>query len=207
LKTLKLASSIILLSGLTILSPLYAAHYQNTFQSGIYLGLQFGYADFNYSKTWLTKKSGFTSVGSVDTKNYAGRFFAGYAFNQYASLELGYLLAPKVKFENINNQNVSGSFTQYVGDLSGKLTLPIGHLFGIYVRGGAAYVHRDELAPNLTSGTASVSASNKATPVVGIGINTYIKQHYYIDLSYMRYLKTGDLPRMDFYSLGLAYKF
>lgn len=169
--------------------------------SGIYLGLQPGYADTNYDRKWLTDKTGFTSVGSVGSRNYAARVMAGYAFNQFFSTEVGYVFLQGITFKNING-STDDDINQQIVDLVGKASLPMGYV-GLYVKGGGAYVHRNELKV----GTARYRANNKYTPVAGGGLSIYISQNVTIGGEYDRYFETSDFKRTDFYGASVIYQF
>lgn len=169
--------------------------------AGFYLGIQPGYADTNYNRKWLTDKTGFTSVSSVESRDYAARALVGYSFNKFFALESGVLFLQGIKFKNINN-TVDDDINQEIVDLVGKATLPMGYV-GPYIKAGGAYVHRNELKV----GTARYRANNKYVPVLGGGLSIFITENVTIGGEYDRYIPSGDFKRTDFYGASLIYQF
>ena len=179
-----------------------------------YIGGQLGYANMNYSKSWVKKelsKNGvtITSVGSIDDSGFAGRILAGYSFNQYVAAEVGYLWLPKVKFNKITDGTTTGSesFNESAVDFIVKGTMPFANGFGAFVKGGAAIVHRGDA--KFTSGgtTTKTSSKNKTVPVLGAGVQYYWTDNFFNDISYTHYFKSGNLQAIDFVALGFNYQF
>ncbi len=169
--------------------------------SNYYIGVQPGYANTNYDRAWLTNITGFTSVSSVESRDYAGRIFIGYSFNPFISLESGYLALQGIKFNNING-TTNDDINQTIIDLVGKATLPMGYI-GLFVKAGGAYVHRNELKV----GTARYRANNKYVPAVGGGLSVFVTDNVTLGAEYDRYIKSGDFKRTDFYSVSAIYQF
>lgn len=177
-------------------------------ENGFYAGVQLGYADMHYDSDWLTQDSYFTSVDSVDSKGMAGRIHIGYDFNKYFALEMGYLILPKVKFNNINNLKIDESFTQNILDFFAKGTLSLNYGFDLYAKAGLAGVRRGDI--EVSSGGTTLKSddtNNKTVGAFGIGADYRITDHIFVDAGYTRYLGTGDLKPTDFVALGIAYRF
>ncbi len=170
--------------------------------SGIYFGGIAGYADQNYDRNWLTNKPGFRSVAEVESNDYAGRIFLGYAFNDYYSLEAGYLLLQRVNFQAINGASDSQGMEQTVIDFTGKLTLPM-HYIGLFVKAGGAYIHRTQI--KITN--AVYRTNNKYTPVIGGGLDVYASNNVTVIAECDLYAKTGDFRKLAFAGVGIAYQF
>ncbi|EKE01982.1 MAG: hypothetical protein ACD_21C00011G0007 [uncultured bacterium] len=167
--------------------------------SGIYLGAQLGMSNLHYGPS----SNYTTSSTTVDNRNFAGRGYAGYAFSQFISAELGYDYYgfPKFKNTNGNTQN----FLQQGVDLVAKATLPLDYGFGFYIKGGLAWIHRGSL--NSNSGTfASKDANSTITPVGGLGANYWFAPNIALDLSWTKTMTVSDLPTTDFIALGIVYK-
>lgn len=169
--------------------------------SCFYAGAQGGYANMHYSRAWLLRHNGFTSVGKVDGRDYAARAFVGYAFNPFWSLEGGYLFLQKVTFDNINN-TADDEINQVVADFMVKATLPLRYA-GLFLKAGGAYVHRNELKV----GTARYRGNNQYVPVIGTGLSVYVTENITASAEYDQYFKTNDLERIDYFGAGLAYQF
>jgi len=180
-----------------------------------YLGIQMGYADLNYSKSWLSKYPLITSAGasysttsSIDDTGFAGRVFLGYEFNRYAALELGGIYLPEVTFHKVGGTTLNADFNQFGADLLFKGTIPLGTAFGLYGKGGLAWIHRDDLtATNNGVKYESDISKNKAVPVLGAGFDFNFTDQFTADISYLRYFPEGNLRATDLYTVGLIYKF
>ncbi|MBU0456366.1 MAG: outer membrane beta-barrel protein [Pseudomonadota bacterium] len=192
---------------LTCSSAAFADFMQSNFY-GFYVGVQPGYADLNYTKSWLTDQTGFTSVSSVDKNGFAGRVIFGFDFNRYFAAEASYIYLPDVKFNHINNTKTNKSFRQQGADLAAKLTLPFGKWAGMYGRGGMAWFHRSDIKGSFYGVTANTKLDNeKFTPLLGGGFRVNFNENFSMDLAYTRYFKSGDLPATNFYGIGFMYKF
>ena len=179
---------------------------------GFYVGVQAGYANMNYKKSWLTDNSNIASVGSVDKSGFSGRFFGGYNFTPYVAVEVGYLMLPKVKFNNIllsgQTVRVDESFRQSIFDAVVKGTLPLSDGYDLYAKAGYASVHRDDLEASSGGVTVQSNTDNVTNvPVVGAGASYHFTQNVIADISYMRYFNSGDLEATDFGGAGVIYQF
>lgn len=172
-----------------------------------YVGIQPGYINTHYDRKWLTRKSGFTSCSSVDSYGFFSRFLLGYDFNRYFALEAGYIYISKVVYNNINASAKSGEFRQEVIDFLAKGSLPFNNQFGLFMKVGAAYLHRDTLRVAV-SGTILDTNSNDQTyvPTIGAGMYLNFTKHFYGDIGYQYYRSNLDFRAMDLVSLSLAYK-
>lgn len=173
-----------------------------TFLNGIQFGGQFGYAYQHYDRKWLLKHSGFTSASGIENKDYAGRLFIGYSWNNYIALQGGYLFLKKVSFRHING-STGDSIRQTVGDITAKLSLPLKY-FGLYIKPGIAYVHREEME---LSTTVRIRSENHVAPVLGGGIDAYLTENFTINTEYDHYVRAGDFKAIDYAGLGLTYQF
>lgn len=199
----------------------------------------------------------------VDDVGISGRIYAGYQFNPYFAVETGYTQYTKTSFSvnttvthqfdrlvtsndnppiffgNIIDKTTavyhhSGEISENAIDLVGKATLPLIGGFGLYVKGGAAYINADRhtnltvIAHNETisggskpddtpptgikemgSGITETHKSYQAfRPVAGVGVNYLIPDsNISLDVSYTRVFSSGAIPQVSFAALGLEYKF
>lgn len=172
------------------------------FIPGIYFGGQFGMTNLHYSGSSYTKND--TGGSSYDDKyHFAGRGFAGYAFNQHIWTELGYTYYGKPKFKHTsgNTQNI----LQQGLDLMVKANLPLDYGFGLYIKGGLAWVFRSALTPN-TGMFADKDSNSKVVPVGAVGINYWFAPNIAIDLCYTKTMTISNLPTTDLYTIGFIYK-
>ena len=167
--------------------------------SGIYLGGQLGMGRLHYSSSSYTSNSSW-----YDSHNLlAGRVFAGYAFSQFISAELGYNYYGRPSFKNRdgNTQN----FLQHGLDLLGKANLPLNYGFSFYTKAGLSLVYRGALNSNNGS-FVQKDKNSKITPAGALGVSYNFAPNISIDLSWTKTMKVGDLPTTDLIRLGLTYK-
>lgn len=169
------------------------------FNPGIYFGAQAGIANLHYSGSKYT-----TSKSSYDAGfNFAARGYLGYAFNPYISAELGYDYYGRPKFNSSdgNTQNI----LQHGMDLMGKATLPLDYGFGLYIKGGLAWVYRSALHAN-NNHFAEKDSNNKFAPIGAVGVNYWFAPNIALDLSWIKTMTISDLPTVDLFTLGFIYK-
>ncbi|MDR1057731.1 MAG: outer membrane beta-barrel protein [Coxiellaceae bacterium] len=168
------------------------------FNPGIYFGALVGMANFHYSGSYTTPSSSYDSGF-----NFAARCHLGWAFNPYISAELGYDYygRPKFKHNDGNTQNI----LQHGMDLVAKATLPLDYGFGLYVKGGLAWVYRSALHPN-NNHFADKSSNSKIAPIGALGVNYWFAPNIALDLCFTKTMTISDLPTTDFFALGITYK-
>lgn len=170
------------------------------FNPGIYFGGQAGIANLHYGGSKYT-----TANSSYDSGyNFAARGYLGYAFNPYISAELGYDYygRPKFKSYDRNTQNI----LQHGMDLMAKATLLLDYGFGLYIKGGLAWVHRSALHATGTGQFAEKESNNKIIPIGALGIHYWFAPNIALDLGWTKTITVGDLPTIDLFTLGFIYK-
>lgn len=169
----------------------------SNFNPGIYFGGQLGMSDMHYGSQYMV------SGNAVDNIKFAWRACAGYAFSQFISAELGYDYygRPNFKAADGNTQNI----LQYGADLFAKASLPLDYGFGLYVKGGLAWVHRSALHSN-EGDFAEKRENSRITPVGALGLNYWFAPNIAVDLSWAKTMTISDLPTTDFFGLGIIYK-
>jgi len=207
----KILSATTLCSAILLSSTAFAAApiMMDTFHSGFYIGIQAGYANSHYSKSWLTKhaKPTVTSVKSVDSDGFAARGYIGYDFTENWAAELGYAYLPTVKFNKVMYNSTTGNmdFDQYVIDLFVKGTIPFANGFALFGKVGPAWLHRDDLAKTIGGTRIKRNLTNgKVIPAAGVGLSYSFNSQVSTDISYVRYFNS---EATDLVTLGLAYKF
>lgn len=176
--------------------------------AAVYVGFQPGYANMHYDKKWFFGNDSSGTVGSINNSGLAGRLYLGYDFNKNFGVETGYILLPKIKFNNIYFSKANFSFNQNVFDFFAKLTMPLQYDIDIYGKAGVAMVVRDDAELSYEGQTAeSNSIDRKTVPVIGIGADYGFNDHVFADLSYMRYFEQDDVKPIDFIGIGVVYRF
>lgn len=200
----------ILFSLFSTLACMSAAHATPPPPPQMYLGVQGGYADTNFSKGDMINLDG-TQIATANIDNHVlgVRGYAGYQWNQYIATEGGYLRVRSTRFTNINDgTEPNGSISEYVVDGRLKVFLPM-----------AAYVH---LTPYLQVGVGYLDANSHGGitrdgstdfgysfhPELGAGIGYNFTPSLNMDISWTTITRRNtNVPRIDLFFLGLTYRF
>ncbi len=179
----------------------------------MYIGVQGGYADTNFSKSTMiaTPENGSVPITSASIGNhvFAARGYGGYQFNDYLALEAGYLRPRSTRYTHINGGTVpNGDISEYAFDLSGKVFLPMAAYIHLspYFKLGAAYVNGKSQGGITRNGASDFGYS--LHPVLGAGIGYDIMQNITMDFSWTTITQhNSSLPRIDMFFLGLTFHF
>lgn len=179
----------------------------------MYVGIQGGYADTNFSNSTMvaTPENGSVTISSASIKNhvFAGRGYAGYQFNDYVAVEAGYLRPRNTRYTQINGGSVpNGDISEFSWDLSGKVFLPMAAYIHLspYFKIGASYIDAASHGGITRNGASDFGYS--LHPLLGGGIGYDIIQNVTMDLSWTTITqRNSDLPRIDMFFLGLTYHF
>lgn len=202
------------------------------YPAGFYIGLQAGYAQTNWRNLnslgdpeggFLPSPVNFSGAQG----DYGGRVHIGYDFNEFFAIELGfaYLLGQTTSVEN------NGSFVTlppiapgeilyeekmktYATDLVAKLSLPLDNGFRLFTKFGAQYLVTTKPPTFLETQPwvfADVNRKNLSV-IFGVGAAYQITPAFSADLSWTYYRGNEEigskyLPSIDFYALGISYKF
>lgn len=209
-------SSVALANGGMAAAPIATAAVTSDFTPGIVVGIQGGYADSGFKALDISGTDEF----KVDKDTgLAGRIFVGYDFHKYFAIEAGYFLfGPKTEFK-FNDVKAFDVRTQAF-DLVGKLKAPIMDNFGLYAKAGVGYLMQKYSASSDLRDTLNqlgVNASddnvNKFDLVYGFGAYYNFAENWTVDAAFTRYnsghtkMDKDWQPVVDFYSLGISYKF
>ena len=204
----------ILFSFFSMLACISASQAGNTSsQPQMYVGVQAGYADTNFSKSTMiaTPANGSVPITSASIGNhvFAGRAYGGYQFNDYLALEGGYLKPRNTRYTNINGGAVPNGFIkEYAVDLTGKVFLPMAAYIHLspYVKAGVAYVKATSYGGITRNGASDFGYTFH--PLLGAGIGYDIMQNVTMDVSWTTITKRNtSLPRIDMLFLGLTFHF
>jgi opacity protein-like surface antigen len=209
----------------------------NTFTPGIIVGLQAGFVDTGWESFEGNNWNTFATENGVsvsDDTGFGGRIYLGYDAYDWLGFELGYLYffqktdiqsntidARSRATQDETQQYKSDIRTQAI-DLVGKLKSPTWNGWGLYAKAGVAYMMSSDRNESVGTNIAAPSddqylddSVNKFAPVYGVGLAYTFQnlENLSLDLSWTRYdsghekLDNEYLPNLDFYALGIAYKF
>lgn len=172
------------------------------FQPGFYIGGQAGYGDTHY-KAGDALSTGSTGVVN-DTKGFAGRGYAGYEFTQNFGIEVGFAGWRDAKISKINGGTTSLKISQWAGDVMLKFMVPLGNNFGVYVKGGGAYVKTNRDYSATIAG--SIADQHKVRPTAAIGASYAFDRHVSADIGWQRYFSGSNVNNADLFTIGLMFK-
>ncbi|MCK4608522.1 MAG: porin family protein [Gammaproteobacteria bacterium] len=193
--------------------PIKTVNYQDENRGYVYVGFDLGYVNNHYNNWWQKYESDVFAPTTTESDGFAGRIKMGVKFNQYFALELGLLISPKVKFNNISfNGSGNGpdeTFRQNILDTSVKLSLPLKDKIQLFAQTGLGGVFRYDLKATYHGHTNvdDTDIAAQTTFILGGGVNYDISRHFLLDLLYLHYFASSDFPGTDFLAAGLAYKF
>ena len=154
----------------------------------------------------------YSVVSFKDNSNpLAGRLYAGYGINKYFAIEAGYLLATNATIHADAFGEDLGKFhvKEQIADVVGKGSFYMGDKFYVYGKAGVAYINVKEMLND--------EKTKNINLVYGAGLGYDVNDNVSVDMSWSRYngrgtsashLVNGDWkPRLDFYGLGVTYKF
>ena len=188
--------TLIFLSAFLLVNTAIASD-NNSFNPGIYLGLQGGIA--------------YDGLPNHNLKgvNFSGRFFAGYNFTKHLALESSFLATDSREIKNIVGDNLTDKvkLKQQILDFTPRINIPLDDNFTIYARGGIACI--DYFEKGTVSKTFNIT--------YGLGLDYKITNHLATGISWSHYnggsTKPVDIiyrkyqPSLDFYGLSLTYNF
>lgn len=163
---------------------------------GFVIGIQGGYADTHWDNLNIDDFN-------FDSSGFAARLYAGWDFNRFFGLELGYAMLPSA------DSNFGESISNYAIDLLAKLSIPVTRGFSIHAKAGGGYFasSADNEFNNISVGSSHFG------PAFGVGADYELIPNLAIGLDWMRYSGQGEVfggdyqPSPDAVFLGLSYKF
>lgn len=191
-----------LLTSACIALPAYA-----TTVNGLYMGLQLGQSDADYSSSTNDILAG----SSVDNKSWAGRIYGGYQFNKFIAAEFGYTYLGKVGFNDI--LGVSGAdadLQQQALDLTAKIMLPITRQFQVFALLGGDYMMANVTNISSTADNLGISGSGSQTAfggTYGLGAEYDFNPNWGIDGTWRHFGGNNGIQNTDLFTLGIAWHF
>lgn len=162
--------------------------------TGIYVGANAGVGKVNESVSINGNKK--------DAKNgFAYSFDAGYLFNQYVGVELGFNHLNATKFaSNVKLQD------NYSTDVAVKGIYPFSNnQFNVFGKLGVAYAHTKLKATGVFAGQGS--SSSRVVPLFAIGAGYNLTQNIGFNVQLQSTTKSGDVPAMSTLTAGVQYTF
>jgi OmpA-OmpF porin, OOP family len=183
--------------GLTAL-PAAAELQFGRMDTGLYLGGSVGGSEYRNAC------DGTAALGvGCDEKDVGWRGFAGWQFNRYIGLELGYANLGKAE---ASGGGASASLKSRGVDLVGVFTYPFNDMFGVYGKAGMA---RMRTKINSTIGNVT---ENSTDFTFGGGVRFNFARNFGARLEWQRFHDVGDenttgKGKIDYWSIGLLYGF
>lgn len=198
-----------------LICPLIISFNLSAEEKGFFVGGSIGYTSVDtvdestLNSTLAT--AGITATSDVDDNDLGWKLFAGYNFNQYFGVELGYvdlgeaeadvtITAPTAVTANIDAE--ADGFT-----FAGIARYPVNEKFDVFGKVGA-FVWDVEGTASVTSGatTAALNAEDDGTDIMfGFGAEYEIRNNIGVRIEWERY--EVDSEDADLFSLGLEYDF
>lgn len=231
----------VVISGLNIIAALTASANAVAASPGFYLGVQGGWSHLDYNESSYSvvgsnfvtpTANGYTynyvsNTGSTKKSGFGGRPYIGYQFNDYVAIEGGYTWYEKNKLTDsgassfydysASYSTASGTIKQQAVDVVAKGILPLEDGFGLYVKGGGAYVKAKEsssatvvnsqVSMVLPASTSSNSTISKWRPVAGAGISYDFNEMVTADVSWTRIFRGSGIANSDLAAVGVSYHF
>lgn len=191
--------------------------------AGVYIEGNVGYALRNWLNDTsnvfgVAKSLGFLTSSSNGRGGFTGGADVGYQFNQYFSVEAGWMYLPRIK--GTFNVSISGKVDSGLAYGAFKITAPVYENTYIFGKLGAGYVYNSMRgfpagatfpSTDLTNG---VTDSKFWNPLWAAGIQYYFNPNTSINFQYMNiagYHRSSDsnfsVPDAHLFTVGLGYKF
>lgn len=184
-----------LIADLSFAAPDYAV--DGLYQHGFYVGALLGYVDPNNNTIhYFNDDSIF--IPSISSK-IGGRFFAGYAYNDFYAAELGY--------NRLIHASSGDSHTYLSGfDLLAKATLPINIYFSAFAKGGFAYIDQD--FRNMSGSTTVYRKDNQRLLLtVAGGGEFHVTSRLALQALITHMFGRGGIDNITVYGIGAQYTF
>lgn len=180
---------------------------------GLYAGAGFGQSRYGDAASTVggdLAAAGFTNTTSANSQGLAYKLFAGYEFNRYLAVELGYADLNSLETQSIITAPGAGRVFAETRTQAATLGLvgafPVTENLALTAKGGAAYLHSSAMIDATgTGGSGQVKVSDSdVDPFYGVGIRYSIAHNLDLRAEWERYDSDLDI---DVLSAGFAVKF
>lgn len=172
--------------------------------NGFYVGGMLGYSNMNYSASNQNYKPGNTS----DNSGFAWNGQLGMQMARNFAIQADYYNYADASFNNIRGiPGAKANYSQHVGDVVGKLILPLG-AFNLNANAGLAYVALDRNA----NGTAKAHQINPGDKNVGkltygLGAGYDLGPNLTATVNWQQIPSGNGIEQSNFIGAGLDYYF
>ncbi len=177
-------------------------------EAGPYVGAAIGESK---AKDACDGLSGIGFVGNCDEKDTAWKVFAGYQFNRYWGLELGWTDLGESKASGTVGGVPATARAEVKGvELTAVGTVPIGERFSLFGKVGA---YRWDVDSRATVGAVTTAPDDTGTNFTyGVGLGFHINRNLSIRAEWQRYNDVGDNATtgrsdINLISAGAVFKF
>ncbi len=168
--------------------------------SGVYFDAQWGWSTPHTNIEPIYNSS--LATGVFNVFNFSPKISLGYQFNQYYSLQLGYMYAGG--YTTSDEPGFKSSLSYY--DFAGKATYPISEHLGIYGLLGLAYAEQ-HVSGSTLPGEIPNSSTDVVLPEVGTGLTVYFTPKFTLSLSAIVIPGRAGVQTNYYIPLGIGYRF
>lgn len=168
--------------------------------SGLYVTGLAGYGKMDYKKDATLDKS-------FDNAGFMWSAQVGYQITPNFAVEGGYMELPVVKAESLANPDVSARLYTNVIDLMVKGIYPINNQFDVFAKAGFGRTSQSSSTAVAGASTSVSSTEHKIVPIMAIGGDYNLNEHFALTAEAITTLKSGDVKSSYGAMAGVTYKF
>ncbi len=182
-------------------------------EPSLYMGAMGGVAT-NSGGHHLVQMEGppvFEAPARPSATQFGTRIFLGGKFNRYVGLESGITFFSKIRYST-SAGNPCSSIDARVNDfdLVGVGSIPLGHNFTAFAKGGAALVYvtsSNAMNPVLTQTCGNSEYTTNVNPTFALGLSYDLNKSWVVDASWTRLQVESIVNHVDLFALGISFHF